>query len=121
VRQYHAFQSSLAAWLEALPKPVGLLAANDSRARQVLDVCRAIGVRVPEEVAVLGIDNDEMVCQLSSPLLSSIEQGARQIGHRWAWWNGSPRMSWRSKTPWWREPWPSSATMPATGSTRRTW
>lgn len=81
VRKYHAFQLSLAAWLKALPKPIGLLAANDSRARQVLDVCRAAGVRVPEEVAVLGIDNDEMVCQLSSPLLSSIEQGAGQIGH----------------------------------------
>ncbi|MBI4889117.1 MAG: DNA-binding transcriptional regulator [Acidobacteria bacterium] len=78
---YLALQASLAEWLATLPKPIGLLAANDARARQVLDACRSAGVEVPREVAVLGVDNDEMVCQLSSPLLSSIEQGARQIGY----------------------------------------
>jgi LacI family transcriptional regulator len=80
--RYHLLQLSLSAWLRSLPKPIGLLAANDNRARQVLDVCRTDGVRVPEEVSVLGVDNDEMVCQLSCPLLSSIEQGARQIGYQ---------------------------------------
>jgi LacI family transcriptional regulator len=56
------------------------MAANDSRGRQVLEVCRAYNLRVPEEVAVIGVDNDELLCQLSSPLLTSIEQGAKQIG-----------------------------------------
>jgi len=81
LRRYIPFRDSLASWLKRLPKPIGVMAANDARARQVLEVCRLAGVRVPEDVAVLGVDNDEMVCQLSSPLLSSIEQGARQIGY----------------------------------------
>lgn len=81
-RNWAAIQRSLRAWLESLPKPVGLMAANDYRARQVLEACRASGLRVPEELAVIGVDNDELLCQLSSPLLSSIEQGAKQIGYR---------------------------------------
>ncbi len=80
-RKWDSFQRSLCAWLESLPKPVGLLAANDARARQVLEACRHAGFSVPEEVAVLGIDNDEMVCQLSNPLLSSVEQGSKRIGY----------------------------------------
>lgn len=80
-RKWAAIQHSLGAWLVSLPKPVGLMAANDNRARQVLEACRARGLRVPEEVAVVGVDNDEVLCQLSSPLLTSIEQGARRIGY----------------------------------------
>jgi LacI family transcriptional regulator len=80
-RAWAAIQQSLGEWLASLPKPVGLLAANDHRARQVLEACRGRGFRVPEEVAVLGVDNDELLCQLSSPLLTSIEQGAKQIGY----------------------------------------
>lgn len=79
-RQWTPLQALLRAWLASLPKPLGLLAANDKAARQVLDACRAAGLRVPEEVAVVGVDNDEMLCQLSNPPLSSIEQGARRIG-----------------------------------------
>lgn len=76
-----AMQSALGEWLEALPKPLGVMAANDNRARQVLEACRAQSLRVPEEVAVIGVDNDELLCQLSSPLLTSVEQGARRVGH----------------------------------------
>lgn len=72
----------LSAWLESLPKPVGLLACTDIRARQVLEACRTSGTRVPEDVAVIGVDNDEMICELTSPPLSSIEQGSRQIGYQ---------------------------------------
>jgi LacI family transcriptional regulator len=46
----------------------------------VLEACRAQSLRVPEEVAVIGVDNDELLCQLSSPLLTSVEQGARRVG-----------------------------------------
>jgi LacI family transcriptional regulator len=81
IRQYDSFHRSLCEWLQSLPVPIGLLAANDSRARHVLEACRTVGLRVPEDVAVLGIDNDRMVCQLSSPPLSSIEQGSRRIGY----------------------------------------
>jgi LacI family transcriptional regulator len=72
----------LAAWVESLPKPIGLMACTDIRARQVLEACRTIGAHVPEEVAVIGVDNDEMICELTTPSLSSIEQGSRQIGYQ---------------------------------------
>lgn len=81
-RQWAAIQRSLGTWLLSLPKPVGVLAANDSRARQVLEACRAFRLRVPQEVAVIGVDNDELLCQLSSPLLTSVEQGAKQLGYQ---------------------------------------
>lgn len=80
-RNWAATERALATWLRALPKPVGVLAANDQRARQVLEACRAAGLRVPQEIKVIGVDNDELVCQLSSPLLTSVEQGTRRIGY----------------------------------------
>lgn len=72
----------LSEWLKSLPKPIGLMACTDIRARQVLEACRSIGVHVPEEVAVIGVDNDEMICTLTTPPLSSIEQGSRQLGYQ---------------------------------------
>jgi len=72
---------SLDAWLRSLPKPVGILASNDIRGRQILESCRDCFLRVPEDVAVLGVDNDELLCSLSSPLLSSVEQGAKRLGY----------------------------------------
>jgi LacI family transcriptional regulator len=80
-RSWVELQSSLGEWLDRLPKPAGLMAANDKRARQVLEVCRVRRIRVPEEVAVIGVDNDEMLCSLSTPPLSSVEQGAKRIGY----------------------------------------
>ena len=80
-RQWNSMLSSIGSWLLSLPKPVGVLGANDRRAYHVLEACRASQIRVPEEVAVLGVDNDEMLCQLSNPALSSIEQGAKTIGY----------------------------------------
>lgn len=78
--KWESLQSRLRAWLESLPKPIGLMAANDKAARRVLEACRASGIRVPEDIAVVGVDNDDMLCQLSSPPLSSVEQGARRVG-----------------------------------------
>jgi LacI family transcriptional regulator len=75
-------QQNLGTWLASLPKPLGLMAANDNRGRQVLEACRAHGLRVPEDVAVIGVDNDELLCKLSSPMLSSVEQGARLLGFK---------------------------------------
>jgi LacI family transcriptional regulator len=79
-RQWSQVYRALLEWLESLEKPVGLMACYDIRARHVLEACRTLGLVVPEEVAVIGVDNDEMLCELSSPTLSSIEQGARNLG-----------------------------------------
>jgi LacI family transcriptional regulator len=82
VRKWINLQHELTAWLESIEKPVGLMAANDDRARHVLEACRAIGLRVPEDVAVLGVDNDEVMCELTDPPLSSIEHGAASLGYQ---------------------------------------
>jgi len=71
----------LSAWIRSLEKPVGLMACYDVRAFHVLDACRQLGILVPEEMAVIGVDNDEMLTELSNPPLSSVEQGARKIGY----------------------------------------
>jgi LacI family transcriptional regulator len=80
-RDWETLERDLGAWLLSLPKPAGLMADNDQRARLVLEVCRTASLQVPDEMAVIGVDNDELLCQLSTPLLSSVEQGARRIGH----------------------------------------
>ena len=82
VRKWIDIQHELTAWIESLEKPLGLMAVNDARARHVLEACRAIGLRVPEDVAVLGVDNDELMCELTAPPLSSIEHGAGSLGYQ---------------------------------------
>lgn len=79
---WEQLQEALGAWLSPLPKPVGVLAANDVRARHVLEACRRFGLRVPDDVAVLGVDNDELICELATPPLTSIIQGTEEIGYR---------------------------------------
>jgi LacI family transcriptional regulator len=81
-RQAVSSRERLSVWLRSLRKPVGLMACYDVRARHVLDACQELGLLVPEDVAVIGVDNDELVCELTSPPLSSIEQGARTIGYQ---------------------------------------
>ena len=79
---WEQLQESLFAWLAPLPKPVGVMAANDVRARHVLEACRRFGLRVPDDVAVIGVDNDELICELATPPLTSIVQGTEEIGYR---------------------------------------
>jgi LacI family transcriptional regulator len=71
----------MAKWLRTLPKPVALLARDDLRAREVLDACRLAGVHVPEEIAVLGVNDDELICEMANPPLSSIMHNARRVGY----------------------------------------
>lgn len=80
-RQWETLQNHMAAWLQSLKLPVGIMACDDPRARHVLEACRRSGLRVPEDVAVLGVDNDELMCELCHPPLSSIETGIRQVGY----------------------------------------
>ncbi len=67
-------------WLKSLPKPVGVLCCNDDRGRDLIEACLAGGLKVPFEVAVLGIDNDDLVCESSNPPLSSISLGTEEAG-----------------------------------------
>lgn len=72
----------LARWIAALPKPVGIFACNDDRAINILEACKTHDIPVPEEVAVLGVDNDSLICNLSSPPLSSIALNFDAIGYQ---------------------------------------
>jgi LacI family transcriptional regulator len=74
-------QERLAAWIASLPKPVGVMACNDERGLQVLDACRRAGASVPEQVAVIGVDDDEHLCDLSIPPMTSVDVNAEQIGY----------------------------------------
>jgi LacI family transcriptional regulator len=68
------------AWLRSLPKPIGIIAVTDARARQLLQACASAGIAVPDQVALIGIDNDPMVRMLTPVPLSSVIQGAHEIG-----------------------------------------
>jgi LacI family transcriptional regulator len=81
-RMWEKEQEFLAEWIQSLPTPLGLFACNDDRGRQVLETCRLVGLQVPEDVAVLGVDNDEVFCELSDPPLSSIALNAETAGYR---------------------------------------
>lgn len=71
---------ALAAWLRRLPRPVGVLACYDIRGQQVLEACHHANLRVPEDVAVLGVHNDELLCELCDPPLSSVRPDAALAG-----------------------------------------
>lgn len=73
-------QKSLARWLRSLPKPVGIMASNDQRARHVLEAARVAAIAVPDDVAVIGVDNDETLCELSTPSISSVALDTDTIG-----------------------------------------
>ena len=72
---------ALIKWLDGLPKPVGIFACYDVRGQQILDACRDLALAVPEEVGVLGVNNDELLCELAFPPLSSITPNARRAGY----------------------------------------
>ncbi len=68
------------AWLHSLPKPVGIVAVTDARARQLLQACTLAGIAVPEQVAIIGIDNDPLARILTRIPMSSVIQGAQEMG-----------------------------------------
>jgi LacI family transcriptional regulator len=73
--------NAVAQWLDSQPRPLGLFACNDIRAQQMLNVCREQGIKVPEEIAVIGVDNDDVLCDLCEPPLTSIEPDTERIGY----------------------------------------
>ncbi len=72
---------AMADWLATLPRPLGVFACYDGRAQQVLEACLSRGWEVPDEIAVLGVDNDEVLCDLCTPPLSSVQPNARRTGY----------------------------------------
>jgi len=78
----HEDPAALAAWVAGLPRPIGVFACTDSWARIVAQYAEVSGVRIPEDMALVGVDNDKMVCELASPALSSVAVPWRMVGER---------------------------------------
>jgi LacI family transcriptional regulator len=68
-------------WLRELPKPVAIFACNDIRARTIADTCLYLGFHIPGDVALLGVDNDDLECCLTVPPLSSVSVPSERIGY----------------------------------------
>jgi LacI family transcriptional regulator len=74
------FDARLRAWLKSLPTPIGTFATTDLWGVQLTEACHEVGLRVPEDVAVVGVDNDSLLCELSRPSLSSVALPTEQVG-----------------------------------------
>jgi len=79
---YEKEQPRLVEWLKSLPKPVGIMTCNDDRSQHLLEACHVAQIHVPGEVAVIGVDNDEFICRLANPPLSSICLHPDKLGYR---------------------------------------
>jgi LacI family transcriptional regulator len=80
-RPVNDHQQSLESWLESLRKPVGVMACNDMLGIEVLDGCRSVGLKVPVDVAVIGVDDDTLLCGLCDPSLSSVIPNSEHVGY----------------------------------------
>ncbi len=65
-------QHPVSKWLKSLPKPIALMACDDTQGQIITEICKICNLRIPEDIAVMGVDNDEMTCDLSDPSLSSV-------------------------------------------------
>lgn len=79
---WERMEDKLASWVAALPKPCGVLVCSDQRGPQFLEACRRAQVVVPDEVAVIGVDDDEPLCEVCHPPLSSIKPGHADVGYQ---------------------------------------
>jgi len=75
-------EEQLAAWLTALPKPAGVLTANDQLGQRLLSAARRATIHVPEELAVVGVDDDRATCEVCDPPLSSVQIDSEQLGYK---------------------------------------
>lgn len=93
-------QRALGVWLRGLPKPVGIMVCSDLRGVAVLDACRREGIAVPEQAAVIGVDDDDALCAVCDPPLTSVRPNHGELGYRAAMlldrlmrgqvWSGQP-------------------------------
>lgn len=80
-KDWEKSQARLVAWLKELPKPVGIFAANDQLGVRLLEACQRAGIAVPEEVAVVGAENEETLCTFSTPPLTSVRYDGQAVGY----------------------------------------
>ncbi|OHB51459.1 MAG: hypothetical protein A2Y12_08565 [Planctomycetes bacterium GWF2_42_9] len=73
-------KQKLSNWLKKTPKPIAILAANDDLGIRLVQICQENNIKVPSEIAVLGVDNDEIECNLTTPSLSSISYNSKDAG-----------------------------------------
>jgi LacI family transcriptional regulator len=78
---WEATTDQLARWIAALPKPAGIMVCSDQRGQMLLEACRRGGAAVPDDVAVVGVDDDEPLCEVCNPPLSSIQPNHAQVGY----------------------------------------
>ena len=81
IQTFESERPLIESWLRSLPKPVGVMACNDACGREVLQACATAGLRVPDDVTLVGVDNDELLCELSEPPLSSVALNLEQAGY----------------------------------------
>jgi LacI family transcriptional regulator len=79
-RDWRRVGGELAKWLRSLRPPVGIMASWDLRAQMLSEACAMIGLRVPEDVAIIGVDNDPIACEFCIPQLSSVSRNDRELG-----------------------------------------
>ena len=80
-RSLEGEQHNLIERLKALPGPIGLMAGNDVCGRYIIEACRLAGLQVPDQVAVIGVDNDDLICDITAPPMSSIELNTEKAGY----------------------------------------
>ena len=83
-RLWYYERDRLREWLQTLPKPIGIMACDDNQGNNLVEACHSAGVKIPSEVSVLGVDNDELLCDLGSTALSSIQVDIEEGGYRTA-------------------------------------
>ena len=81
-QNWEASQEKLCEWLKTLPLHTGIIAVTDARARHLLQACEYLKIAVPDELCIIGIDNEELIQYLSRVSLSSVVQGTKQIGYQ---------------------------------------
>lgn len=75
------YEENLKQWLERLPKPIAIMACDDNQAQHITEICRLKNIQIPDEISLLGVDNDQMICLLSDPPISSLNQNTVRGGY----------------------------------------
>jgi LacI family transcriptional regulator len=80
-RSWERVENELARWIGDLPKPIGILVCSDQRGAQILEACHRAGIAVPDDAAVIGVDNDDALCEVCDPPLSSVDADHVSVGY----------------------------------------